>query len=274
VSVVLSLFLLLGFFGLAGRVVDAFAPGTTTTTRRGIQREPATVLRRATVVEAPVREPETTDRVRQVRERFRKASEDAALAKGCAKDGDEGKEWWRDPLPPSPRDLSPQDPLRVIVAGGGVAGLVAAAACHAKGMRVAIFEQASQYAPYGGPIQIQSNALRALQRINPTLFEEIVAAGTVTADRVSGLKIGYRKGGALCGADAGMLFPCVELAELTSPITSLSVQYSSDWGSSTKRETGSFSLTRFNLPWRLGWHQQVRVWCLILLPLSTTTVRR
>jgi zeaxanthin epoxidase len=80
------------------------------------------------------------------------------------------------------------------VAGGGVAGLVAAAVCHSKGMKVAIFEQASQYAPYGGPIQIQSNALRALQRINPRVNQEIVAAGTVTADRASGLKIGYDEG--------------------------------------------------------------------------------
>jgi zeaxanthin epoxidase len=62
-------------------------------------------------------------------------------------------------------------------------------ACHAKGMKVAIFEQASTYAPYGGPIQIQSNALRAIQRISPKLFEELVSAGTVTADRVSGLKV-------------------------------------------------------------------------------------
>jgi len=87
----------------------------------------------------------------------------------------------------------------VLVAGGGLAGLVTAAACHAKGMKVAIFEQASSYAPYGGPIQIQSNALRAIQRINPTCFEELVKAGTVTADRVSGLKIGYRKGNKLAG---------------------------------------------------------------------------
>jgi 2-polyprenyl-6-methoxyphenol hydroxylase-like FAD-dependent oxidoreductase len=65
-----------------------------------------------------------------------------------------------------------------------VAGLVAAAECHAKGMKVQIFEQASQYAPYGGPIQIQSNALRALQRINPIMFDE-----TVTVDRVSGCQL-------------------------------------------------------------------------------------
>merc|ERR1712238_597880 len=63
---------------------------------------------------------------------------------------------------------------------------------------------ATTYAPYGGPIQIQSNALRAIQRINPTCYEELVKAGTVTADRVSGLKIGYRKGNLLAGLyDAG-----------------------------------------------------------------------
>jgi zeaxanthin epoxidase len=154
------------------------------------------------VMEAPpkptksvIRTPETPERVRQVRERFRKASQDAAEAKGCAKQTKD--EWWRTPvasISESGRDVTAQEPLRVLIAGGGVAGLVTAAACHAKGMKVAIFEQASQYAPYGGPIQIQSNALRALQRINPVIFEEIVKAGTVTADRVSGLKIGYRKG--------------------------------------------------------------------------------
>ena len=45
----------------------------------------------------------------------------------------------------------------------------------------------------------QVTAGRAIQRINPSLFEELVAAGTVTADRVSGLKIGYRKGNKLAG---------------------------------------------------------------------------
>jgi zeaxanthin epoxidase len=33
-----------------------------------------------------------------------------------------------------------------------------------------------------------------LERINPVIYEEIIKAGTVTADRVSGLKIGYKKG--------------------------------------------------------------------------------
>ncbi|CAB9512158.1 Zeaxanthin epoxidase, chloroplastic [Seminavis robusta] len=142
-------------------------------------------------MEAPVRTPETAERVKQVRERFRQAAEDAAKAKGCATQ-DDGSAVWRQPI--ESREITPDRPLRVVVAGGGVAGLVAAAAAHSKGMEVTIFEQASQYAPYGGPIQIQSNALRALERINPTVYQEILKAGTVTADRVSGLKIGYKKG--------------------------------------------------------------------------------
>jgi zeaxanthin epoxidase len=177
-------------------VTTAFAPssfGTTTATSNihniNTQLFAATLEK----TETPVRTPESPDRVQEVRERFRAASVDAANAKGCSQ-ADTGDEWWRSPLPPSPRKVTAGDPLRVIIAGGGVAGLVAAAACHAKGMKVQIFEQASQYAPYGGPIQIQSNALRALQRINPVIFDELVKAGTVTADRVSGLKIGYDKG--------------------------------------------------------------------------------
>jgi zeaxanthin epoxidase len=160
------------------------------------------------VVPVVVRTPETAERVKEVRARFAQAAADAAQAKGCQDDDDDDNvvtnntntnknntnEWWRTPLDVPYRDISTTRPLRVVVAGGGVAGLVTAAACHAKGMQVALFEQAAQYAPYGGPIQIQSNALRALERINANVFHEICQAGTVTADRVSGLKIGYRKG--------------------------------------------------------------------------------
>ena len=167
--------------------VSAFAPAKTATPR--VLTSP---LPMAATLEAPVRAPETKDRVKEVRERFRKASEDAASAKGCAT-SDTGDEWWRSPVPADTK-ISAERPLRVLIAGGGVAGLVAASACHTHGMKVAIFEQASQYAPYGGPIQIQSNALAAIQRINPTCYDELIKAGTVTADRVSGLKIGYKKG--------------------------------------------------------------------------------
>jgi zeaxanthin epoxidase len=156
--------------------------------------------------DAPSRDAESEERTHRIRSRAEEAAADAAALKGmCVGEKDE-QAWWRTPLdsPQGGRAITKKDPLRVLVAGGGLAGLVTAAACHAKGMEVAIFEQASSYAPYGGPIQIQSNALRAIQRISPKCYEELVAAGTVTADRVSGLKIGYRKGNKLAGLyDAG-----------------------------------------------------------------------
>eukprot|EP00428_Durinskia_dybowskii_P040220 CAMPEP_0170276666 /NCGR_PEP_ID=MMETSP0116_2-20130129/38318_1 /TAXON_ID=400756 /ORGANISM="Durinskia baltica, Strain CSIRO CS-38" /LENGTH=612 /DNA_ID=CAMNT_0010527939 /DNA_START=10 /DNA_END=1849 /DNA_ORIENTATION=+ len=155
---------------------------------------------------APRRVSEHDERTLRIRSRAAQASADAAAMRGMLVGEEDEKAWWRTPrnVPPGGRQVTKDDPLTVLVAGGGLAGLVAAAACHAKGMKVAIFEQASTYAPYGGPIQIQSNALRAIQQINQKCFEELVAAGTVTADRVSGLKIGYKKGNKLAGLyDAG-----------------------------------------------------------------------
>ena len=150
---------------------------------------------------APRRSAESGDRVSEVRARAEKAAADAAALRGMLVGAEDEAAWWRSPPPGGAggREVTAAEPLRVLVAGGGLAGLVTAAACHAKGMKVAIFEQASTYAPYGGPIQIQSNALRAIQRISPEVYTELVAAGTVTADRVSGLKIGYRKGNKLAG---------------------------------------------------------------------------
>ena len=150
---------------------------------------------------APKREHESDERTARVRGRFEQAAADAMELRGMLVGEEDESAWWRTPrnTPQGGRAVTKDDPLTVIVAGGGLAGLVTAAACHAKGMKVAIFEQASSYAPYGGPIQIQSNALRAIQRINPQCYEELVAAGTVTADRVSGLKIGYKKGNKLAG---------------------------------------------------------------------------
>lgn len=167
---------------------------------------PDHVARVLAQVEAPQREAESAERTARIRGRAKQASEDALKLRGMLTEDDDDAAWWRTPraVPEGGRAITGDDPLTVLVAGGGLAGLVVAAACHAKGMRVALFEQASSYAPYGGPIQIQSNALRALQQINPTIYAELVAAGTCTADRVSGLKIGYRKGNKLAGLyDAG-----------------------------------------------------------------------
>jgi len=180
-------------YALAALALTSSASAFNIAPQTSIRSVHSTTALSMSTIDAPVRKPETSERVREVRERFKSAAIDAANARGCASP-DQTDEWWRTPEAETYREITKDRPLRVIVTGGGVAGLVTAAACHAKGMQVAIFEQASSYAPYGGPIQIQSNALRALERINPTVYEEILKAGTVTADRVSGLKIGYKKG--------------------------------------------------------------------------------
>ena len=156
--------------------------------------------------DAPKRIAENEERTERIRSRAIQASEDAMKLRGMLTGDEDEKAWWRSQrsIPEGGRKVTKDDPLTVLIAGGGLAGLVVASACHSKGMKVALFEQASSYAPYGGPIQIQSNALRAIQQINPEIYEELVKAGTCTADRVSGLKIGYRKGNKLAGLyDAG-----------------------------------------------------------------------
>ena len=101
---------------------------------------------------APKREHENPERTERIRSRFEQAAADARALKNMLVGEEDATAWWRTPrqTPKGGRQVTADDPLTVLVAGGGLAGLVTAAACHAKGMKVAIFEQASSYAPYGG----------------------------------------------------------------------------------------------------------------------------
>lgn len=83
-------------------------------------------------------------------------------------------------------------PLRVIIAGGGLGGLTLASTLTRIGFDVYVFEKARRYRPFGGPIQIQSNALWALKQINPVLYESVEECGVRTGDRLSGIKDGLR----------------------------------------------------------------------------------
>jgi zeaxanthin epoxidase len=137
--------------------------------------------------EAPRREAESEERTHKIRTRADEAARDAAALRGMLVGEEDKQAWWRTPreTPKGGREVTKDDPLTVLIAGGGLAGLVTASACHAKGMKVALFEQASSYAPYGGQIQMQSNALRAIQSISQECYEELVKAGTVTSYRRS-----------------------------------------------------------------------------------------
>jgi len=96
------------------------------------------------------------------------------------------------PLPARNLDDPSAQPLRVVIAGGGLGGLALASTLTKVGYDVHVFEQATRYKPFGGPIQIQSNALWALKAINPVLYSAIAEVGVRTGDRLSGIKDGKR----------------------------------------------------------------------------------
>ncbi|KAM1048124.1 hypothetical protein ACFX2I_027318 [Malus domestica] len=81
--------------------------------------------------------------------------------------------------------------LRILVAGGGIGGLVFALAAKKKGFDVVVFEKdlsaVRGEGQYRGPIQIQSNALAALEAIDVDVADEIMKVGCVTGDRINGL---------------------------------------------------------------------------------------
>ncbi|CAJ1929631.1 unnamed protein product [Sphenostylis stenocarpa] len=81
--------------------------------------------------------------------------------------------------------------LRVLVAGGGIGGLVFALAAKRKGFDVVVFEKDMSAirgeGKYRGPIQIQSNALAALEAIDIEAAEEVLRVGCITGDRINGL---------------------------------------------------------------------------------------
>lgn len=91
---------------------------------------------------------------------------------------------------PSEPSVAPRK-LRILIAGGGIGGLVFALAAKRKGFDVLVFEKDVSAirgeGQYRGPIQIQSNALAALEAIDMDVAEEVMGAGCITGDRINGL---------------------------------------------------------------------------------------
>jgi zeaxanthin epoxidase len=85
-----------------------------------------------------------------------------------------------------------QIPLKIAVAGGGVGGMFAAYALQQKGFDVTLFEKASKFSRFGGPIQLASNALSCVNALSPELFDEIMTRFTFTGTRRCGIKDGIR----------------------------------------------------------------------------------
>uniref|UniRef100_A0A7S2WZ25 FAD-binding domain-containing protein n=1 Tax=Chloropicon primus TaxID=1764295 RepID=A0A7S2WZ25_9CHLO len=76
---------------------------------------------------------------------------------------------------------------RVIIAGGGIGGLCAALALQSKGIPFTLYEKVKEYKPFGGPIQLQCNALESLEAIDMSVARQIMDLGTITGDRINGL---------------------------------------------------------------------------------------
>lgn len=111
--------------------------------------------------------------------------------------------------------------LRILIAGGGIGGLVFALAAKRKGFEVLVFEKDVSAirgeGQYRGPIQIQSNALAALEAIDMDVAEEVMNAGCITGDRINGLVDGIS--GSWCVLFFPFLAPtliCVKLHKLLS----------------------------------------------------------
>lgn len=86
---------------------------------------------------------------------------------------------------------APEPKARVLVAGGGIGGLVFALAARRKGFEVLVLERDMSAirgeGRYRGPIQLQSNALAVLEAVDAASADEVMDAGCITGDRVNGI---------------------------------------------------------------------------------------
>ncbi|KAJ0094907.1 hypothetical protein Patl1_17286 [Pistacia atlantica] len=84
--------------------------------------------------------------------------------------------------------------LRILIAGGGIGGLVLALAAKNRGYDVKVFERdlsaVRGEGSHRGPIQLSSSALAVLQAIDQNVANRIMEAGCVTGDRINGVADG------------------------------------------------------------------------------------
>ncbi|XP_028067885.1 zeaxanthin epoxidase, chloroplastic-like [Camellia sinensis] len=84
--------------------------------------------------------------------------------------------------------------LRILIAGGGVGGLVLALAAKNRGYDVKVFERdlsaVRGEGRHRGPIQLLSSALAVLEAIDKDVARQIVEAGCITGNRINGLADG------------------------------------------------------------------------------------
>jgi zeaxanthin epoxidase len=90
-------------------------------------------------------------------------------------------------------DITPNDPLKVLIAGAGVGGLaLAKVLTKLPNVEVTILEQTSAFKRFGGPIQLASNAMSLIKAMDEEVFERVTERFTVTGNKMNGIKDGIR----------------------------------------------------------------------------------
>lgn len=91
-----------------------------------------------------------------------------------------------------PDDISPEAPLRVLVAGGGLGGLFAAICLRKAGADVVVIERTLRYRPFGGPIQLASNGVSTIKSTSDNLFRRVHEVGRPFWHTTSGIRDGLK----------------------------------------------------------------------------------
>lgn len=92
-----------------------------------------------------------------------------------------------------PEEITEENPLRVLVAGAGVGGLVLAKSLSRNPlMNVTVLERTQEFKRFGGPLQLASNALQVMKEMDQEVYNQVMEKFTFTGDKENGIKDGIR----------------------------------------------------------------------------------
>src|SRR5690606_2206294 len=98
-----------------------------------------------------------------------------------------------------------EEPMTVLIAGGGIGGLTLALSLHQIGVRCRVFESVSELRPLGVGINVLPHAVRELIELG--LLDQLSAFGVRTAELAYFSKHGKKIWAAPRGAEAGYKWP-------------------------------------------------------------------